>query len=98
MAGERKKAYIREVIRDMQLLAEMSKRWTNQENEYFDNGYNGAGGDPITDADLTFADISTTNFTNCITLIQNFEKLRTNQTPTIGDYASYLNAVYRASI
>ena len=98
MAGERKQAFIREVIRDMQLLAEMGKRWASQENEYFDNGYDGAGGDSITDPDVAFADIVTADFTNCVTLIQNFEKLRTNQIPSTADYADTLNAVYRSPV
>ncbi len=98
MAGERKKAFIREVLRDAQTLADVGKRWANQENEYFDNTYNAAGGDQITDADLTFADIVTADFTNIITMVQNFEKLRTNQIPAQADYATHLNKVFRAPI
>ena len=98
MAGERKKAFIREVVRDMQLLANIGKRWADQDNEYFDNAYNGGGADQITDTDTAFADITTVDFTNCITLMQNFEKLRTNQVPTTGDYADTLNAVLRATV
>ena len=96
--GVRKTSFIREVIRDMQILAEMGKRWSNQENEYFDNGYNSGAGDQITDPDVASADITAAQFANCITLIQNFEKLRTNQVPTTSDYAATLNAVYRAEV
>ena len=98
MAGERKKAFIREVIRDMQLLCEMGKRWSNQVNEWQDNTDASGGGDQITDGDLEFADINYAKFAACITLIENFDKLRTNQIPTTGDYAASLNAVYRATV
>ena len=98
MAGERKQAFIREIVRDVQALALLGKKWADQDNEYFDNGYNGGAADPIVDADVASADITAADFTNAITLMQNFEKLRTNQVPTTADYADTLNAILRATV
>lgn len=96
--GVRKTSFIREVIRDMQLLAEMRKRWSNQINEWQDNGYAAGGSDQITDTDVAGADITAAQLASCINLIENFEKLATNIAPTTGDYAATLNAVYRAEV
>lgn len=98
MSGEKKTAFIRKVVSDCQALANLGREWANYDNEYFDNGYNTAGADEIVEANLANYDMSITQFTNLITLMQNFEKLRTNQVPTTGDYAAHLNAALRAPV
>ena len=98
MAGEKKIAYIRKVVSDCQALAILGREWANYDNEYFDNTYGAAGADEITDANMAPYDMTAAQFTNLITLMQNFEKLRTNQTPTTGDYASHLHAILRAPV
>ena len=100
MAGERKKAFIKQMISEWQQLALLGKKWADHENEYFDNGYNSGGGDQITDADLAGTDIVTADFTAGITTMQAFEKLRTNQSLTglQADHADTLNAILRAVV
>ena len=98
MAGEKKTAFIRQVVSDCQALANLGREWANYDNEYFDNGYNSAGANEITDANVAAYDMTAAQFTNLITLMQNFEKLRTNQVPTTGDYASHLHAILRAPV
>ena len=98
MAGERKTAYIRKVVSDCQALANLGREWANYDNEYSDNGYAGGGANPITDANVAPYDMTAAQFTSLITLMQNFEKLRTNQIPTTGDYATTLHAILRAPV
>lgn len=98
MAGEKKTAYIRQVVSDCQALANLGREWANYDNEYADNGYASAGSNPITDANVSPYDMTAAQFTSLITLMQNFEKLRTNQVPTTGDYAATLHAILRAPV
>ena len=96
MADERKLAYIREVVRGIQSIIPFLDDLANLENEYFDNGYDGAGADPIVDANLTIHNLTATEFGNGITLMQQLEKFRTNQAVTTGDYALTINDFRRA--
>ena len=62
--------------------------------QYFDLGYDGAGGDPIIDADLTnFNDLTAADVTNIITAFQQIANYFDNAAVTQADYASSYNAV-----
>lgn len=96
MAGEQKKAFIVELIRDAQTLASVADKVADQENEYFDAGYNGGGADAIADADLAAHDMTAAEFTAYITLIQQLNNFMTNAAVTAADYISTLNKMRRA--
>ena len=98
MAGERKTAFIREVLRRAQELGAVADDVADLENEYFDNGYDGAGGNSIVDANVAAYDITAAEFNSLITVMQQLDKLMTNQATTLGDYIANLNAVKRAPV
>lgn len=96
MAGEQKKAFIVELIRDAQTLISVIDKLADQENEYFDNAYGSGGADEIIDSDLAIHDMTAAQFTNYITLIQQLQNFAGNAAVTTGDYASTLNSMRRA--
>ena len=94
MAGERKTAFIREVVRRAQELTAVADDAADLDNEYFDNSYDTG----ITDANVAAYDITAAQFASVITVLQQFDKLMTNQATTAGDYIANLNAVRRAPV
>jgi hypothetical protein len=96
MADERKSAFIVNTIRQAQGLASIADAIADLENEYFDNGYDGAGADSIIDADVAAHDITAAQFTSYITLMQQLKNFFGNSAVTTGDYAATLNALRRA--
>lgn len=96
MANERKKAFIRHVVRRVQEMVAIADDVADLENEYFDNGYNSGGGDAVTDGDMAIHDLTAAQFGSLITVMQQFDKLMTNQVVTQGDYIANLNAARRS--
>jgi len=97
MAGQRKAAYIVDVLRQAQALVEVADQLADLDNEYFDNGYNSGGANEIVDANMAVHDMTAAQFASLVTVMQQVDKLLTNQATTTGDYILNLNAARRAS-
>ena len=80
----------------MQTMAPIMDGLDELDGEYFDQGYNGAGADPIIDADVAAYSITAAQFTNVITLMQQLQNFFANTAVTTGDYAATVNAVRRS--
>lgn len=62
--------------------------------QYFDNGYDGAGSDPILDAQLlNFNSLTAADIANVITALQQIENYFNNAAVTTADYAVTYNTV-----
>ena len=61
------------------------------ESVYFDRGYNGGGGDPIVDGDVSGLGITAANVASGITLIQQLQNFANNASVTTGDYSATAN-------
>ncbi len=72
-------------------LARVSDSIPDMVQIYFDRGYNGAGDDPIIDADLEEINLTAADVAAIATLMQNYEKF------TEGD-ESLVDAVYRITL
>ena len=96
MAGEKKTAFIRASVGSVQRVANEVQDWSNLEKEYFANAFNTG----IVQADLDPYDLTLTQFQSMITLIQNYEKFKTNQdlTGLQADYESTFSIVLRAPV
>ena len=92
----RKSAYIEAFLRNANSIATVMDALLPYAQEYFNNGYNGGGSDPITNADLISYDITEANFTNMVTTLEQMEKFFSNQGVTTGDYRANVNQVRRA--
>lgn len=96
MAGERKRDFLRHVVRRVQELIAIVDDVADLENEYFDQGYNSGGGNQVTDGDAAVHDLTAAQFASLITVLQQVDKLMTNQATTLGDYIANLNAARRS--
>lgn len=92
MAGEQKTAFIVDVLRNAQALANLMDNLEPHENEYFDNSYS----TEIIQADLDAFDITVAEFQAYITMNQQAQNFFFNAVVTQGDYAATLNALRRA--
>ena len=91
MAG--KVTFITGVQGQVTSMAGMADAMQNLFSVYWDRGYNPAGSDPITEADLVPFGIDIADFTACMTLFENFEKFLTNQAAAVADYDNTINKV-----
>ncbi len=67
------------------------------DSSFFDNGYDGAGSDPIVDGDLTnFNGITAAQISSVITAFQQLNNFFQNSAVATGDYSVTLNAVRNA--
>lgn len=96
MAGERKRDFLRHVVRRAQELIAIVDDVADLENEYFDNGYNSGGANEVTAGDAAVHDLTAAQFGSLITVLQQVDKLMTNQVTTQGDYIANLNAARRS--
>lgn len=60
---------------------------------YFSEGFDGAGSDPIIDADITSLGITAVELAAGDTLFQQIQNLRNNNAVVTGDYQSTVNAL-----
>lgn len=60
---------------------------------YFSEGFDGAGSDPITDADLVSLGITAAELALGDTLFQQIQNMRNNSAVTSGDYQATVNAL-----
>lgn len=60
---------------------------------YFDEGFNDVGSDPIIDDDLTSLGITAVELALGITLFQQIQNLRNNDSVDPGDYQATVNAL-----
>lgn len=60
---------------------------------YFDEGFDGAGSDPIINDDLVSLGITAAELSLGITLFQQIQNLRNNDPVTTGDYQATVNAL-----
>ena len=90
--------YVREVIRMTRALANEAGIVAARHKEYFDNGYGPAGADELVQADLDAAglDLSVTEFTATITMLEQFKNYSGNLAVVQGDYLGTMNTVRRA--
>jgi hypothetical protein len=77
-------------------LAEVMDAADAMEKEYFDQGYDSGGSDPIVDDDVVNLGIKAADITAGITLLQQQNKLFTNQAVTAADYEVTVNKFRRA--
>ena len=64
------------------------------DSQYFDNGYDGGGSDPILDADLlAFNDLTAANVASVITAFQQINNFFQNAAVTTADYSVTYNTV-----
>jgi len=96
MAGEQKKAFIIELIRNAQELAPIMGRLGDQKKEYLDNGYQAGGSNEILDADLQSHDMTVTEFNNYVSMLQELINFFGNSAVTQGDYSSVINRMRRS--
>ncbi len=62
------------------------------ENQYFDNGWDSGGGDPIVDGDLAgFNDLTALDVASVITMTQQLNNFFANAVVTQADYAATVN-------
>lgn len=93
MAGEQKKAFIVQGVRDAQTVLEVLTRIPNYDKEYFSSGYNTS----LVQGDLDPHDMTLAEFQAYITFIENFLKFATNDGTNVhGDYIATLLAARRA--
>lgn len=71
----------------------------DMDSQYFDNGYDGAGSDPIIDTDLlNFNGITAAQVANVITVLQQLNNFFQNSAVTTADYSVSLNVVRNAKL
>lgn len=93
----RKSKFIENILNIVHYQSLMADVLAERDKEYFDNGYNSGGGDEIVDSDLTDYDITTAQFTNAITLIQQLKNFYGNAAVTQSDYQATLSKLRRAN-
>jgi len=98
MASHKKTAFIREIVRQAQLLSTITDDLADLKNEYLDNGYNSAGSDPIVDSLLANYDITADQFNSVLTMFGELDNFVSNVAVVQGDYAATLNAVRRSPV
>lgn len=72
-------------------VAQAANIFADGETVYFDRGYNGGGGNAITDEDLAGLGITANDLAGLITFGQQLNNLLNGQATTPGDYDSTLN-------
>lgn len=93
----RKKEYVLDLAKTIKKLSEVADIVSERHKEYFDNGYNTGGADPITDLDLSSnnIDLTAANVGTVITMIDELNKFFTNQAVTTGDHLASINVIRR---
>ncbi len=72
-------------------LAVLFKNARDLQGVYFDEGFDGAGSDPITDVDVTSLGVTATDVSSVVTLLQQLQNLENNIAVITGDYGSIVN-------
>lgn len=90
--------YMYEVIRMIRRLAEEADVVAERHKEFFDKTYNAGGADEITQADIDAAvfDISLTDFTSGISLLEQYSNFVSNSAVTAADWQATMNRIRRA--
>jgi len=97
MAASLKKTRFAQRMIDLhQKLADVADNAADIEKEYFDLGYDSGGSDPIIDTDIENLGITAAAITSGITMLQQCDKLFTNQATTPADYIATINQFRRA--
>lgn len=73
-------------------MAQAIEAFQKLDGIYYDRGYNPAGNDPITDADLVSLGITASDVASGITLAEQVEIFKNGQSaPTVADYGATMN-------
>ena len=89
--SSQKVQYVQSMISAVTELDNLRTRLMEQYGMYWARGYNSGGSDPIADADIASLERTATQVSNIITMIDNINKLLSNQTPITGDYDTTIN-------
>ena len=98
MADEKKKAFIRNMVRRLQELDTIFDEAPDIESEYFDLGYNSGGANEIVAADVSIYVLTPTDIAAGITLIQQLKNMEAGSAVTTGNYGATTNIFKRAPV
>lgn len=95
-----KELFVNRLLQVAQKFAyEVMDEVENIDSQYFDNGYDGGGSDPIIDADLAnYNDLTAAQVALVITAFQQLDNFANNAVVATGDYSVTFNTVRDAKI
>jgi hypothetical protein len=93
-----KTRFAQQMIDLHQKMAEIMDNAVVLEKEFFDQGYNVGGANPLVDGDIVNLGITAANVASGITTLQQVKKFFTNQAVIVADYSATVNAFRRAGV
>lgn len=85
--------FVRDSAELNQKIVEVMEGVADLSSVYYDNGFDGAGSDPIVDDDITDSDLTAAQVTDFVTMLDQLAKFFNNQAVTAADYSVTANIV-----